>query len=105
MPSSLRNDSLKCPLRSLAMVVAITWLQLRSGMKSFLPGWKVSLRLDIASATLRSERLNQVHKEESNFVKEKKENYIVASPIEKVTKIKNSANSSSATAKYPSEYT
>ncbi|GFU28885.1 uncharacterized protein TNCV_470181 [Trichonephila clavipes] len=48
-----------------------------------------------------SECLNQMHKEEKNFVKEK----LAASPVEKVTKKpqKNNANSS-ATAKSRSEY-
>ncbi|GFW58701.1 RNA-directed DNA polymerase from mobile element jockey [Trichonephila clavipes] len=49
-----------------------------------------------------SECLNQIHKEEKNFVKKK----LAEIPVEKVTKKqKNSANSSSATAKSPSEYT
>ncbi|GFY19457.1 epithelial splicing regulatory protein 1 [Trichonephila clavipes] len=50
--------------------------------------------------------LNQMHKEETSFVKERKKEKPAASPAEKVTKKqKNSANSSSATAESPSEYT
>ncbi|GFV78810.1 hypothetical protein TNCV_4079101 [Trichonephila clavipes] len=52
----------------------------------------------------RSECLNQIHKEEKSFVKEKEEK-LASSPVEKQTKKqKNSANSSSATAKSRSEY-
>ncbi|GFS62780.1 uncharacterized protein TNCV_3202071 [Trichonephila clavipes] len=52
-----------------------------------------------------SECLNQIHKEEKNFVKEKKRK-LAASPSRKSDKKtqKNKANSSSATAKSRSEY-
>ncbi|GFT71274.1 hypothetical protein TNCV_3002541 [Trichonephila clavipes] len=42
----------KCLVCSLTIVVEITQLQLRSGMKSFVTGWEVSLRLAIASVSV-----------------------------------------------------
>ncbi|GFV82389.1 hypothetical protein TNCV_643501 [Trichonephila clavipes] len=52
-----------------------------------------------------SECLNQMHKEEKSFVKEKKKEKLAERPVEKVTKKqKNSANSLSTAAKSPSEY-
>ncbi|GFX03264.1 hypothetical protein TNCV_3554921 [Trichonephila clavipes] len=55
---------------------------------------------------LLSECLNQMHQDEKSFEKEKKEK-LAASRVEKMTKKnpENNANSSSATAKSPSEYT
>ncbi|PRD32314.1 UNVERIFIED_CONTAM: hypothetical protein NCL1_20842 [Trichonephila clavipes] len=57
--------------------------------------------------TFQSECLNQMHKEEKSFVKEKKERKTSSKSSRKSDKKnqqKNSANSSSAIAKSPSEY-
>ncbi|GFV85732.1 hypothetical protein TNCV_2003522 [Trichonephila clavipes] len=48
-------------VRSLVMVVEITWLLVRSGIKCFLTGLEVSLRLAIASALERIEA-HEIHR-------------------------------------------